>query len=335
MVNISQIKNEPSDWNIILSSNGTLIFYKIDTGAQCNVMFVECLGNISLKPDLQPVIVKLPTYNGSNIPVVSKCSLTLANKSNYFKVSFIVVDSDSLRILGLKTSKHFQLTKRICTVETNSETFFSESHNCFGEIGTLNTTHHIEVKDNVKPVVAPVHKVPHALERKLEKELKRMVNLDIIEPMKNPTDWVKGHVITKKPNGKLHIFLAPRPLNKVIKHEHLHLPTAEEIFLQISGACFFSKLDASSRYRQIKVGEESSHLLVFATRLGRYRFKRLTYGIHSASKVFQREITSLISDVPRSANCLDDIIVLGRILAEYNERFKSFFEDWQKRTKTE
>ena len=50
--------------------------------------------------------------------------------------------------------------------------FFSEFHDCFVEIGTLNATHYIEVKDNVKPVVTPVHKVPHALNKpKLEKEL--------------------------------------------------------------------------------------------------------------------------------------------------------------------
>ena len=116
LVNISEIKNEPSNWNITLSSNGTPISYKIDTGAQCNVTFVESLENISPKPDRQPVNVKLFTYNGSKIPVVGKCSLTLDHKSNYFKVKFFVVDSDSVPILGLKTSKHLQLIKRICRI---------------------------------------------------------------------------------------------------------------------------------------------------------------------------------------------------------------------------
>ena len=200
MVNISQIKNEPSDWNITLSSNDTPISYKIDTGAQCNVIPVESLENISPKPDLQPVNVKLSGYNGCKIPVVGKCSLTLAHKKNLFKVSFIIEDSDPVPILGLKTSEHLQLVKRICRIETNSEMFFSELHDCFGEIGTLNTTDHIEVKDNVKPVVTPVRKVPHALKPKLEKELKRMVDLDIIKPIEKPTDCVSGLVIIEIPN---------------------------------------------------------------------------------------------------------------------------------------
>ena len=152
----------------------------------------------------------MSTYNGSKIPVVGKCQWTLAHTNNSFKVSFIVVDSDSAPILGLKTSKHLQLIKRICRIETNKEMFFSEFHDCFGEIGTLNTTNHIEVKDNVKPVVNPFRKVPHALKPKLAKELK-----------------------------------------------HLQLPTAKEIFLQISNACCFLNPDAYSRYWQIKVDEES------------------------------------------------------------------------------
>ena len=129
-----------------------------------------------------------------------------------------------------------------------------------------------------------------------------MVDLDIIEPIEKPTDWVNSLVIVEKRNGKLCICLDPRPLNNAIKREHLYLPTAEEIFSQMSGTCFFSKLDASSRYWQIKVHEESSNLLAFGTPLGHYHFKRLPYGIHSASEVFQREITSIISDVPSSAN---------------------------------
>ena len=68
---------------------------------------------------------------------------------------------------------------------------------------TLNTAHHIEVKDNVKPVVNPVRKFLHALKPILEKELKQMIDLDTIEPVKKPTDWVNGLVIVEKPKSKV------------------------------------------------------------------------------------------------------------------------------------
>ena len=43
-----------------------------------------------------------------------------------------------------------------------------------------------------------------------------MVDLDIIKPVDEPTDWVSGLVI-EKPNGKLQICLDPRPLNQAIR----------------------------------------------------------------------------------------------------------------------
>ena len=146
-----------------------------------------------------------------------------------------------------------------------------------------------------------------------------MVDLDIIKPVQKPTDWVNGPVLMEKQNGELRVCLDPKPLNKAIKSEHLHLPTAEEIFSQMSGTSHFSKLEASSGYWQIKIDEQSSNLLTFGTPSGRYRFKRLPYRIHSASEVFQREITSIISDIPGSSNSLDGFVVWGKTLQEHDE----------------
>ena len=84
LVSISQIKNELSDWNITLLSNYTPIYYKIDIVAQWNVIPVKSLENISPKPDLWLVNMKLPSCNSSRIPVAGKCSLTLAHKTSSF-----------------------------------------------------------------------------------------------------------------------------------------------------------------------------------------------------------------------------------------------------------
>ena len=73
----------------------------------------------------------------------------------------------------------------------------------------------------------------------------------------------------------------------------------------------FTKLDASSGCRQIKVDEESSKLLTFSTPFGRLRFKRLPYGIHSASEVFQQDIKEII-DVCEGARNTQEYIILWR-----------------------
>ena len=91
----------------------------------------------------------------------------------------------------------------------------------------------------------------------------------------------------------------------------------------MSGTCFFSKQDASFGFWQIKVDEESSHLLAFSTLLGHYHFKKLPYIIYAAN--FSSEKLPIISHVPGSANSQDDIIVWGRTLVEHNEHLNKVF----------
>ena len=109
--------------------------------------------------------------------------------------------------------------------------------------------------------------------------------------------------------GKLLVCLDPRPLNQAIKRLHYRLPTGEEIISQMNGAQFFTRLDASNGYWQIPVDNESSDLLTFATTFGRYKFKRMPYGIHSASELFQLEISKIIEGISGVANSQNDIII--------------------------
>ena len=64
------------------------------------------------------------------------------------------------------------------------------------------------------------------------------------------------------------------------------MPTAEQLFSDMSGVKFFTKLDCSNGYWQIAVDEESPKLLMFICYKGCFRFTRLLCGMHSASEVF-------------------------------------------------
>ena len=221
------------------------LFHAKLIAAQCNVIPLTILKKFDPEPDLCPLNMKLSTYDNSKIPSLEKCLLSQKHKKDHFDVSFIVFDS--LVVIGLATSESLNLIKHISAVNVRDEQFLSEFSDCLGEIETLKNTLHIAIKDNVTPVVTPVRKILIALKLKLEKELKCMVDLDIIEPVQKPTNQVDGLVVVEKPNRKLWVSLNPRSLNKAVKHEHLHLPTAKEIS-KMSGASYFSKLDASSGY---------------------------------------------------------------------------------------
>ena len=108
-------------------------------------------------------------------------------------------------------------------------------------------------------------------------------------------------MIVHKPDGRIRVCLDPKDLNATIKRSHLQLPTAEDIVSKMSGAWYFSKLDASSGYWQTKLDEESSKLLCFNSPFGRYKLNRLPFGVSNA-------------------NAQDDIIVWGDTKEVHDQR---------------
>ena len=150
-------------------------------------------------------------------------------------------------------------------IDTELPESLAEFEDCFRELGCLPEVHHINLKPDVTPIVHPPWRIPYALRDKLRDQLQPMEKLGIMGKVSESTDWVNSLVIVSKPKGKLRICIDPRDLNRAIKCQHFQLPSAEDLFAQMSGAKYFAKLDMSNAYWQIRVDEESSKLLAFNT----------------------------------------------------------------------
>ncbi|UYV73632.1 K02A2.6-like, partial [Cordylochernes scorpioides] len=119
------------------------------------------------------------------------------------------------------------------------------------------------------------------------------------------------------------IRMDPRELNKYIQRERYILPTAETIFSELKGATVFSVFDASSAFWQVPLDKESTNLCTIATPFGRFRFKRLPYGLNSASEVFQRCINNILSGLQGTAFYMDDILIYGSTMEEHNRNLET------------
>ena len=102
-------------------------------------------------------------------------------------------------------------------------------------VGCIND-YEYEVKlrsDTVAPVIHASRKVPFALRDAVEKELQRMLQLQVIAKVDEPSEWVNSMVIVERPE-KMRICLDPSSLNKCVMREHTYLPTVDEVLSQIS-----------------------------------------------------------------------------------------------------
>jgi hypothetical protein len=203
-----------SEWTVDMDTNGSNVRFKLDTGAQVNVLPKSQYDKLLRRPKLKSTKVKLTAYNGTNIPVVGRCIARIAHKKNRdVPVMFVVAETSSPPILGLSTCENLNLIKRVMMVKSKEEnvpSFMSEFDCCFGELGTLPKVHKITVNPNVPPVVHPPRRVPIALQPKLKEELDRMERLGVVSKVTEPTDWVSSLVVVEKPNGSIRVCLDPK-----------------------------------------------------------------------------------------------------------------------------
>ena len=95
--------------------------------------------------------------------------------------------------------------------------------------------------DNVTLQVTPVRKIPFEAEIRKGIQMYGWLGYHWARPKTNQLG-VNRLIVAEKLNGKLWVCLDPGSLNKTIKSENLNFPTAKEIFSQMSGASYFTKL---------------------------------------------------------------------------------------------
>lgn len=70
-------------------------------------------------------------------------------------------------------------------------------------------------------------------------------------------------------------------------------------------------MDVSDGFWHVSLDKESSYLTTFQTPFGRYRCKRMPFGISSAPELFQRKMHKLIEGLVGVEVVADNFIAVG------------------------
>ena len=97
------------DWQVQLAVNRCKLSFKIDTGAQCNVISKTMFDIVSKAP-LVKSNARLVTFGGQRIVPFGKATLLCEHKKKLHPIQFQVVDNVP-NVLGLKTSTEPNMLK--------------------------------------------------------------------------------------------------------------------------------------------------------------------------------------------------------------------------------
>ena len=125
-------------------------------------------------------------------------------------------------------------------------------------------------------------------------------------------------MVVEKNDKSLRLCLDPKPLNAAILHERYVILNLADVQSQLSGKRLFSVIDMKDGYWHVGFSEESSYLTTFHTPWGRKQFRRIPFGICSASEVMQKCNEIAFDDIDGVYVIADDKIVAAKNKKEHD-----------------
>jgi transposase InsO family protein len=146
----------------------------------------------------------------------------------------------------------------------------------------------------------------------MHEQIKYLTEQGFIEP--SSSDWCAGVVLAPKKDGTLRFCVDYRELNSRTKFDAYPMPDATEALDALTGAQFFTTLDAEKGYHQVLLRPEARKFTAFATHEGLWQYRRMPFGLKNAPACFQRIMDLVLAGLlwEEVLVYIDDIIIFSK-----------------------
>ena len=248
-------------------------------------------------------------------------------------------DSSSVRVLG--SNNHSLSITDLPLTQEKVETTYADVFQGLGKFP--GEPYKLRLKPDAVPAKHRPRRVPVHLQDAFHEEIERLVKIDVLEKVTEPTEWVNSFVIVEKvidssnahsPNHvikkSIRLCIDPKDLNEALEREPYYSRSIDELISMFAGAKVFTIVDMDKGYWQVVLHPESRKLTCMAFDIGRYQFKRLPMGSKVASDIFQRMLDSVYIGLPGVTGIADDMVIFGRNEEEHDRNLILFLETTRK-----
>lgn len=313
-----------------------LMKFEIDSGSSVtaisDVTYNSCFSDVPLRQTNKNLL----SYSGNQLKCLGCVSLPITYENKTINFEVFIIKNGGPPILGRDFISAFELqlsSIKYCELSSLGDNelqqlihtysdLFSDRLGCFNKYKIK-----LHLKEDAKPRFIKARPVPFALREKLDKEIDRLVESEIIEPVKF-SEYASPIVPVLKSDGSVRLCADySQTLNKQLLIEKYPLPTVQELFTKLHGGVQFSKLDMKSAYNQCII-EDDKNVTCINTHKGLFKYKRLVFGLSSAPAIFQKVMESILGH-EGVLTFLDDVLITGKDRQEHMERLRRVLQSFK------
>ena len=162
--------------------------------------------------------------------------------------------------------------------------------------------------------------------QELSSQLQELLDKGFIRPSFSP--WEAPILFFKKKDGSFRMCIDYRELNKLTIKNRYPLPRIDDLFDQLQGSSYYSKIDLRSGYHQLRVQEDDIPKTTFRTRYGHYEFLVMSFGLTNAPAVFMDLMNRVCKPYLDKFVIvfIDDILIYSRTKEEHGQHLQIILE---------
>ena len=121
---------------------------------------------------------------------------------------------------------------------------------------------------NAKPVKHALRRQPYVYLPQIDEHVEKMVKAGWVAPVSSP--WCTNLVCVKKADNSLRYCADLRMVNNLTRKDSYPLPNITTCLESLSGARYYSSLDLTNAFHQIRLKPSDADKTTFVTRTGTY-----------------------------------------------------------------
>ena len=182
--------------------------------------------------------------------------------------------------------------------------------------------HEVNLTSSV-PIRSRPYPLPYQARESLKRDINKMLEMGVIRESTSP--YASPVVVVKKPDGSNRVCIDYRKLNKITVFDPEPMPTAEDLFRQLAGSKFFSKVDLSKGYWQVPVRAEDISKTAFVTPDATYECLKMPFGMVNSGATLKRGLRKMLAGMDNVICYWDDLLVHTKTWEEHMKTLRELF----------